>query len=136
METTKSPESPLIQSLTQPELGSLDRDHSQCNAHLGAVGDALYVLGGKWKLRIIIAVTDGHHRFNEIQRSIEGITSKVLSNELKELELNGLVKRTVVDEKPVMVKYEPTPYTSSLNEVLHSLAQWGVNHRTRLRNEL
>ncbi|EJG03180.1 winged helix-turn-helix transcriptional regulator [Flavobacterium sp. F52] len=123
-------------ALQPATLGDLNRDYIKCSAKLGAVGDALYVLGGKWKLRIIIALCDGHKRFNEIQRVIEGITSKVLSSELKELELNGLVKRTVLDDKPVLVLYEPTEYTYSLNEVLHSLAVWGSNHREKLRSEL
>ncbi len=66
----------------------------ECNrVHLNGVEDALYVLGGKWKLRIIIALTSGYTRFNELQRTIKGISARVLSNELKQLKLNGPVKR-------------------------------------------
>lgn len=108
---------------------------AKCNQKLTAVGDALYVIGGKWKLRIIIALSEGNHRFNELQRTIEGISAKVLSNELKDLELNGFVKRTVYNETPVVVTYQPTDYAHTLKNVLHSLAEWGEMHREKLRNE-
>ena len=107
----------------------------KCNVKLNAVGDALYVIGGKWKLRIIIALSEGHRRFNEIQRTIEGISAKMLSNELKDLEINGFVKRTVHTGTPVVVEYEPTDYTHTLNAVLTSLADWGIMHREKLRRE-
>ena len=107
----------------------------ECTGKLTAVGDALYVIGGKWKLRIIIALSDGHRRFNEIQRAIEGISAKMLSNELKDLEINGFVKRTVHTSTPVVVEYEPTDYTHTLSAVLSSLADWGIMHRNKLRSE-
>ncbi len=107
----------------------------KCNQKLVAVGDALYVIGGKWKIRIIIALSEGNHRFNELQRTIEGISAKVLSNELKDLELNGFVKRTVHDKTPVIVMYEPTDYTHTLKDVLQSLSAWGEMHREKLRQE-
>lgn len=108
---------------------------TKCTEKLNAVGDALYVIGGKWKLRIIIALSEGENRFNELQRTLDGISAKVLSNELKDLELNGFVKRTVHDQIPVVVTYEPTPYTETLEEVLTALAQWGAMHREKLRQE-
>lgn len=107
----------------------------ECTARLNAVGDALYVIGGKWKLRIIISLSSGRTRFNELQRNIEGISAKVLSSELKDLEMNGFVKRRVTDGPPVVVEYEPTPYTESLDEVLHALNAWGTAHREKLRRE-
>lgn len=107
----------------------------ECNQKLNAVGDALYVIGGKWKLRIIIALKEGNYRFNDLQRTITGISAKVLSNELKDLELNGFVKRTVHDATPVVVSYEPTAYTNTLKDVLHSLSEWGAMHREKLRSE-
>lgn len=118
-----------MEQLFQPET------KSQCTQKLDAVRDALYVIGGKWKLRIIIAISEGNSRFNELQRTIEGISAKVLSNELKDLELNGLVKRSVHDQIPVVVTYEPTEYSNTLKDVLHALAAWGTQHRDKLRNE-
>jgi DNA-binding HxlR family transcriptional regulator len=108
---------------------------SECQGRLTAVGDALYVIGGKWKLRIIIALNEGHHRFNELQRVINGISAKVLSQELKDLEMNGLVERRVHTDIPVVVEYLPTPYTHSLKNVLEALSTWGMQHREKLRKE-
>ena len=110
-------------------------DRQVCTGRLAAVGDALYVIGGKWKLRIIIALSEGSRRFNDLQRSIPGISAKMLSNELKDLELNGFVKRTVHTGTPVVVEYEPTDYTLTLQNVLTSLAEWGIMHREKLRQE-
>lgn len=105
----------------------------QCTRHLSAVDDALYVLGGKWKLRIVIGLMSGYTRFNELQRTIKGISARVLSNELKELELNGLVKRTVkADATPVLVEYVPTEYAETLKNVVAALADWGYKHKQKI----
>lgn len=108
---------------------------SECQGRLTAVGDALYVIGGKWKLRIIIALCEGHHRFNELQRVINGISAKVLSQELKDLEINGLAERRVTADIPVVVEYLPTPYSRTLQPVLEALGSWGMQHREKLREE-
>lgn len=112
----------------------------ECANNLAAVEDALYVLGGKWKLRIMIALVSGHTRFNEVQRTIKGISATVLSSELKSLELNGLVKREVQpDAFPVVVEYVPTEYAHTLKHIVSTLAEWGRNHKhriTRLTNTL
>jgi DNA-binding HxlR family transcriptional regulator len=87
---------------------------AQCKATLNSVADALYVIGGKWKLRIIVALKEGTKRFNEMQRLIDGISAKVLSTELKDLELNGFVRRNVFTGSPVVVEYELTDYAETL----------------------
>ncbi|AYB31577.1 winged helix-turn-helix transcriptional regulator [Chryseolinea soli] len=108
----------------------------ECVASLNAVGDAFYVIGGKWKLRIIIALSDGAKRFNELQRLVEGISARVLSSELKDLEMNGLVTRNVhADSFPVVVEYEATGYADSLRDVLKALTAWGTMHRKRIRKQ-
>lgn len=107
----------------------------QCNNKLNAAGDALYVIGGKWRLRIILALADGHKRFNDIQRTLTGISARVLSNELKELELNGFVTRRVYTDFPVVIEYELTPYSDTLSPVLESLIEWGEMHREKIRRE-
>lgn len=107
----------------------------ECNSVLVPIGDALYVIGGKWKLRVIAALREGPSRFNEIQRTVEGISARVLSNELKELELNGFVKRTVYVQTPVVVEYQLTPYSDTLSELLQALATWGTMHRKKLKQE-
>ncbi|HEY0652268.1 MAG TPA: helix-turn-helix domain-containing protein [Chryseosolibacter sp.] len=105
----------------------------ECKAQLSAIGDALYAIGGKWKLRIIIALIHGNSRFNELQRTIEGISSKVLASELKELEFNGFVKRHVYTETPVVIEYQLTEYARTLQPVLESLNRWGTMHRKKIR---
>ncbi len=109
---------------------------TQCKARLNAVADALYVIGGKWKLKIIIALTDGNMRFNELQRLVDGISAKVLSTELKELELNGFVRRKVFTGIPVTVEYELTDYSDTLGDVLQSLSEWGFAHRERIKKSM
>ena len=110
--------------------------HTQCSSMLTTIGDALYVIGGKWKLRVIVALREENKRFNEIQRAVEGISARVLSAELKELELNGFVKRIVHHKQtPVVVEYQLTAYADTLEEVLQSLANWGTMHRQKLRRE-
>ncbi|WP_118975703.1 winged helix-turn-helix transcriptional regulator [Taibaiella koreensis] len=105
----------------------------ECVRSLSYVGDALYVIGGKWKLRVIIALREGNTRFNEIQRAVEGISARVLSNELKELELNGFVRRVVHTQSPVVVEYQVTTYADTLKDVLHALSDWGQIHRDKIR---
>ena len=105
----------------------------ECSSSLAAVGDAIYAIGGKWKLRIIIALSEGAKRFNELQRRVEGISAKVLSNELKELEMNGFVKRTVFTDMPGVVEYELTSYSDTLHDVMRSLSEWGAMHRERIK---
>ena len=65
----------------------------------------------------------------ELNRHIDGIAPKVLSKELKDLEMNLLVKRTVIDTMPIAVEYELTSYGKSLNEVVNAMAEWGVKYR-------
>jgi DNA-binding HxlR family transcriptional regulator len=108
---------------------------AECTGKLNALGDALYVIGGKWKLRVIIALSEGNKRFNDLQRTITGISARVLSNELKELELNGFVKRTVHTDPVVMIEYELTTYSDTLQPVLDALVKWGEMHRSKIRQE-
>lgn len=108
----------------------------ECKATLSSVADALYAIGGKWKLRIIVSLKDGNKRFNEMQRLIEGISAKVLSTELKDLELNGFIRRNVFTGTPVLVEYELTEYADTLEDVLHSLSSWGAMHREKVKRSM
>ena len=109
---------------------------TECKATLSSIADALYVIGGKWKLRIIVALREGNKRFNEMQRTIDGISAKVLASELKDLELNGFIVRKVYTGSPVVVEYEITEYSDSLNEVLHALSTWGAMHKQKIRKSM
>lgn len=108
----------------------------QCKATLNSIADALYVIGGKWKLRIIVGLKEGNKRFNELQRTVEGISAKVLSTELKELELNGFIERNVFATTPVTVEYELTEYAGTLSGVLQTLSQWGAMHRENVKKSM
>jgi DNA-binding HxlR family transcriptional regulator len=111
-------------------------DGKQCSVSLSAVEDTLYVIGGKWNLKVIIALREhGNMRFNELQRTITGISARVLSNELKELEMNGLIKRKVYTTTPVVIEYELTDYSNSLQQVLRAMIDWGIRHRNRIKTE-
>jgi len=111
-------------------------EDTQCSASLAAIEDTLYVIGGKWKLKVIIALrVKGSMRFNELQRTIAGISARVLSNELKELEMNGFVKRKVYTTIPVVVEYELTGYSNTLHEVLQAMVDWGVMHRSKIKSD-
>lgn len=108
-----------------------------CSENLAAVEDALYVISGKWKLKIIIVLQEmGNIRFNELQRLIPGISARVLSNELKDLELNGFVKRVVhAEQTPVVVEYISTDYSRTLKSVIMSLSEWGKTHKRNIRED-
>jgi Predicted transcriptional regulators len=111
-------------------MGSLlIHDQETCTESLNAVRDALYVLNGKWKMLVIVALSTGPRRFKDIQRAVEGITPKVLSKELRELELNEFVERKVYNTIPVQITYELTPYSDSLKEIISALVIWGKQHR-------
>ena len=103
-----------------------------CAKSIIAVRDTLYVLSGKWKLPIIIALSSGTKRFKELQRSLDDITPKILSKELKELELNEFVTRTVYATSPVTVEYSLTRYSQSLNKIIDEMREWGLQHRKRI----
>ncbi|HEY4935065.1 MAG TPA: helix-turn-helix domain-containing protein [Puia sp.] len=108
----------------------------KCMSMLLPVTDAITVLNGKWKLPILISLSFGDKRFGEMAREIPKITDRMLSKELRELELNQLVKRTVYDNVPVVVEYSITEYGNSLDSVIHELYKWGIKHRKRIMNKL
>ena len=83
-----------------------------------ALNDTVQVLNGKWKLPIIGSLFFGKKRFKELEREIPGITPRMLSKELKDLEMNGIVTRTVYDTIPVTVEYELTKSGRSFSKVL------------------
>ena len=118
---------------------SVEKDNieaSPCKSRLTAIDDTLYVIGGKWKLKVIIALREeGNMRFNELQRTITGISARVLSNELKELEMNGFIKRKVYTTNPVIIEYELTGYSNTLGDVLQAMVDWGTKHRKKIRSE-
>lgn len=94
-----------------------------------AINDALNVLSGKWKMPIIASLLCGNKRFKDIIQSIDNITPRMLSKELKELELNSVVKRNVYNSTPVLIEYELTESGENITKILDAMIEWGLTHR-------
>ncbi len=122
MELTDTDKRKCPSSLSKPE----------CTRMLLPVQDALDLLSGKWKLQIILSLTFGKKRFKQMQREIPGLSPKMLSKELKELEVNQLLERRVYDSLPVTVEYELTAYGKTLKPLIGELHKWGAKHRKRI----
>ena len=110
-------------------VAKFDQIKSCSSEFVLALNDTLNVLRGKWKMPIIASLLYGKKRFKELEREIPHITPRMLSKELKELELNGILRRTVFDTIPVTVEYELTRSGKSLNDVLDPMIKWGLEHR-------
>jgi len=85
---------------------------------------AIHALGGKWKLEILFALMNGAIRFGALRRSIGGITQHMLTTQLRELEQDGLVLRTVVASKPLQVEYELTDAAYGLLPAFKEILSW------------
>lgn len=113
------------------ELLSSPRNQKE---EIQALQDTIYVIGGKWKLPIINSICNGNRRFREIERSIPGITTRMLSRELKDMEANQLIVRKVTPTTPVMVEYTASDYCRSFGDIILEMIKWGKNHRERIKN--
>ncbi|UHO37453.1 helix-turn-helix transcriptional regulator [Chryseobacterium capnotolerans] len=110
-----------------------------CTEELFAMRDSLDVLGGKWKLMILRYLTnrtDQQIHFKKLERGIDGISAKMLSKELKELETNLLITRTIQDTKPITVTYAVTEYGKSVLPVTETLVNWGLLHREKVKKSM
>jgi DNA-binding HxlR family transcriptional regulator len=88
------------------------------------------ILNGKWKISIISSICyHNKRRFTDILNDVNGISNKMLSKELKELEINKLIKRIVLDTQPVTIHYQLTEYGLTLKTIINDLAEWGIKHR-------
>ncbi|MBW7675353.1 helix-turn-helix transcriptional regulator [Chryseobacterium sp. LJ756] len=98
-----------------------------------AVQDSMDVLSGKWKIAIISSICYyNKRRFSDILNDVVGISNKMLSKELKELEINKLIKRTVLNTQPITVQYELTQHGKSLQTIINNLTDWGIKHRKEI----
>ena len=113
-------------------------DPAPCTGNLLAMMDTLDILGGKWKLLILhylMLREDTLNTFKKIERDLDGISAKVLSKELKELEFHQLVKREEQKTKPITVAYSITEYGKSTKEIIDLLVDWGQKHRVKILSE-
>ncbi len=98
-----------------------------------AIQDSMDVLNGKWKIAVISSICYyNKRRFSDILKDVKGISNKMLSKELKELEVNKLVKRTILDTQPIMVQYELTDHGKTLQTIIDNLTEWGIQHRKKI----
>lgn len=96
-----------------------------------AVEATLEVIGGKWKPVILFHLTFGKKRNNELKSLIPAITQKMLTQQLRELEEEGVILRISYNQVPPKVEYELTDYGWSLKEILHLMCRWGDSHIER-----
>jgi DNA-binding HxlR family transcriptional regulator len=94
-----------------------------------AINDTMNVLNGKWKFPIMASLIFGKKRFKDLEREIPKITPRMLSKELRDLEMNGIVTRTVYDTIPVIIEYEFTESGKKFKKVMDTMVEWGLNHR-------
>jgi DNA-binding HxlR family transcriptional regulator len=113
-------------------MREIDFNICECDKLILSVQDSLDVLNGRWKLPILISLKFGSKRFKEISKSLDGITDKTLSKELKELEVNHLITRTVYDNFPPAVEYAITEHGLSLASLISELKIWGDLHRKKI----
>lgn len=96
---------------------------------------AMEVLGGKWKMVILRHLLGGTRRFGELHRAMSGVTPRMLTRQLRELELDGLVRREVYPQVPPKVEYSLTELGESLRDITDRLESWGQRYRERTRAE-
>jgi len=95
------------------------------------ITSTLEVIGGKWKPAILWQIREGVHRFGALQRAVGGITQKMLTQQLRELEADDILRREVFAEVPPRVEYTLTPYGCTLEPLLDVMAAWGGMHQKR-----
>jgi DNA-binding HxlR family transcriptional regulator len=116
--------------MTKTEI--LADEQADCSKILFAIQDTLDLISGKWKIKVISVLLYGKKNFTDLQRQINGLGAKMLSKDLQDLEINGLITRTVNATKPITVTYELTSYGHTLEPIIRELAGWGIEHRQKI----
>jgi DNA-binding HxlR family transcriptional regulator len=101
---------------------------------LEALQAAVGVLAAKWSVVVLTRLAEGTHRFNELLRQIDGVSRRMLSATLRQLERDGLVERHVYPRVPARVEYELSPVGANLLDALVPLAGWGIQHQGDVTN--
>ena len=102
----------------------MKRKEQKCPAEM-----TLDIIGGRWKVLILWQLFQGRARFSELSRALHGITQKMLTQQLRELEKDGIVHRQVYAQVPPKVEYSLTPLGESLRPVVDAMCEWGIKHR-------
>ncbi|MBB5234136.1 winged helix-turn-helix transcriptional regulator [Deinococcus budaensis] len=111
-----------------PPLDAVPDPHRACTQ----LGRILNSIGDKWTIMVIGVLSDGPVRFNELRRTIGGVSQRMLTLTLRDLERDGLLTRTVYPTIPPRVDYELTPLGRTLIEPLRALSEWAVTHQAEL----
>lgn len=102
----------------------MKRRQTDCPAEI-----TLAVIGGRWKTLLLYNLFQGVKRFSELQRALTGITQKMLTQQLREMERDGLVHREVFPEVPPKVEYSLTPLGKTLEPVVRAMCEWGIKYK-------
>lgn len=97
------------------------------------VATTVQLIGNKWKLLIIRNLLQRPWRFNELRRSLHGISQKVLTDNLRSLETDGIVTRTIYPEVPLRVEYSLSDLGETMRPVIKSLKSWGISYKQALK---
>jgi DNA-binding HxlR family transcriptional regulator len=96
----------------------------------------LEVIGGRWKVLILRELFPGVRRFCQLHRALSGITQKMLTQQLREMETDGIIHREVYLQVPPKVEYSLTPLGESLKPIIDSMHEWGIRHLDAQNKEL
>ncbi|HJQ09129.1 MAG TPA: helix-turn-helix domain-containing protein [Candidatus Saccharimonadales bacterium] len=97
------------------------------------LGAAFQVVGGKWKAVILWLLNERPHRFGELKRQLPGISERILINQLREMENDGIILRHDFKQVPPKVEYSVTPVGQKLNTALCPLSEWGLQYERELQ---
>lgn len=102
-------------------------DYSKC-----PIGTAITIIGGKWKIPVLYNLRETTLRFSEIQKKLPQVTQKMLTQQLRELERDGMITRKVYAQVPPKVEYTITPIAKKLEPILDSLCAWGFEYEDNI----
>lgn len=108
--------------------------HNQYTSECQDIRETLNRVGDKWSLQVIGALADGPKLYGELQRSIAGVSQRMLTLTVRALERDGMVKRVPLESIPVTVRYELSPLGESLSEPVRALAEWIKCNRVEIRH--
>ena len=101
--------------------------------NLQAIQDSMEIIQGRWKMSIIALLCNGEFRYSELEKGLPKITPRMLSKELRALEINGLILRTVYNSLPLKVTYKLADYGYTLVPLIIELTSWGKQHREKIK---
>lgn len=99
------------------------------------VATTVQLIGSKWKLLILRNLLQRPWRFNELKRSLEGISQKVLTDSLRSMENDGIITRTIYPEVPPSVEYALSELGESMRPIITAMEQWGIGYQARIWRE-